>query len=220
VSAANGEQTSTLAGELKDRPGIDMVTAFGTSLHVSGRDRGALEAAIAPYRQRKELEWQRAAPSLEDVFIDLRQGQLPMSASTRALSFIAAIDFWRRAGAMMRKEFLQLRRDRITFATMITIPLIQLILFGYAINTTPRDLPTAVLLQESSDGFLFPFLGMPAWAQRVGEFLPLTHFLRIVRAIMLKGSTLAQLQYDTLALAGLMALAMVIAVTRFRRTLD
>jgi ABC-type branched-subunit amino acid transport system ATPase component len=74
VSAANGEQTSTLAGELKDRPGIDMVTAFGTSLHVSGRDRGALEAAIAPYRQRKELEWQRAAPSLEDVFIDLIAG--------------------------------------------------------------------------------------------------------------------------------------------------
>ena len=71
VSAANGEQTSTLAGELKDRPGIDMVTAFGTSLHVSGRDGGALEAAIAPYRQRNELEWQRAAPSLEDVFIDL-----------------------------------------------------------------------------------------------------------------------------------------------------
>src|SRR6516164_6207372 len=58
-----------------------------------------------------------------------RQGQLPMSASTRALSFIAAIDFWRRAGAMMRKEFLQLRRDRITFATMITIPLIQLTKF-------------------------------------------------------------------------------------------
>ena len=74
VSAANGEQTSTLAGELKNRPGIDMVTAFGTSLHVSGRDGGALEAAIAPYRQRKELEWQRAAPSLEDVFIDLIAG--------------------------------------------------------------------------------------------------------------------------------------------------
>jgi len=74
VSAANGEQTSTLAGELKDRPGIDMVTAFGTSLHVSSRDGDALEAAIAPYRQRKELEWQRAAPSLEDVFIDLMAG--------------------------------------------------------------------------------------------------------------------------------------------------
>jgi len=378
-----------------------------------------------------------------------------------ALSVLGADGFWRRTGAMLLKEFLQLRRDRVTFATMITIPLLQLILFGYAINTTPRDLPTAVLLQESSDigrsilaaiqntkffrvtallhndaeldetlasgkalfaveipadferalrrgdkpallvavdatdpvatgtavaalsqlvdtalandhglpetsqplfeirthqrynpaastalnvvpgllgtiltltmliftalsvtretergtmesllampitpleimlgkiapyvlvgfmqaalivgagalmfnvpivgnvvllaavatlfiatnlsfgytfstlaqnqlqavqmsmmfflpnmllsGFIFPFLGMPYWAQTVGEFLPLTHFLRVVRAIMLKGSTLGQLQYDVWALAGLMAIAMVIAVTRFRRTLD
>jgi ABC-2 type transport system permease protein len=369
--------------------------------------------------------------------------------------------FWRRIGAMLRKELLQLRRDRITLATMVSIPLLQLIVFGYAINTTPRDLPTAVLLQESSDvgrsilaalrntkffkvtrqlhdeaemdealasgsvlfaveipanferalrrgdkpallvaadatdpvatgpataalaqivttalindrglpegsqplfevrthdrynpaastpldivpgllgtiltltmliftalsvtreiergtmesllampitpfeimlgkiapyvlvgfvqaalilfagvlmfgvpivgnfallaalttlfiatnlsfgytfstlaqnqlqavqmsmmfflpnmmlsGFIFPFLGMPRWAQAVGEFLPLTHYMRIVRAIMLKGSTLAELQYDILALAGLMAFAMIIAVTRFRRTLD
>src|SRR6187401_2555956 len=59
--------------------------------------------------------------------------------------------FWRRIGAMLRKELLQLRRDRITLATMVSIPLLQLIMFGYAINTTPRDLPTAVLLQESSD---------------------------------------------------------------------
>ena len=369
--------------------------------------------------------------------------------------------FWRRSGAMLLKEFLQLRRDRVTFASMISIPFMQLVLFGYAINTVPRDLPTAVLVQESSDvsrtilkalentryfkvtrrvrdeaefdrvlqsgqvlfaieipanferdlrrgdrpallvaadatdpvasgsalgalgqlvqtalvnerkipdstpgafeiraharynpaassqlnivpgllgtiltltmliftalsvtretergtmenllsmpitpleimlgkitpyvvigflqaamivvaavvlfdvpivgnllllaclttlfiatnlsvgytfstlaqnqlqavqmammyflpnmllsGFLFPFAGMPLWAQWVGEFLPLTHYLRIVRAIMLKGSTLADLHYDTLALAGLMLVAMLIAVTRFRRTLD
>ena len=369
--------------------------------------------------------------------------------------------FWRRVGAMLRKELLQLRRDRVTLATMISIPLLQLVLFGYAINTTPRNLPTAVLLQESSDvgrsilaaiqntkyfkvtrqlrdedeldqvlksgqvlfaieipanferalrrgddpallvaadatdpvatgpaiaaltqivntallkdrglpdagqppfeiraherynpaastplnivpgllgtiltltmliftslsvtretergtmesllsmpitpfeimlgkiapyvlvgfmqaalilgagvamfgvpivgsltalaalttlfiatnlawgytfstlaqnqlqavqmsmmfflpnmllsGFIFPFLGMPRWAQFIGEFLPLTHFIRIVRAIMLKGATLSQLQFDTLALAGLMALAMTIAVKRYRQTLD
>jgi hypothetical protein len=59
--------------------------------------------------------------------------------------------FWRRVAAMVRKEFVQLRRDRITFATIISVPLMQLVLFGYAINTTPRGLPTAVLLQESSD---------------------------------------------------------------------
>jgi ABC-2 type transport system permease protein len=69
-------------------------------------------------------------------------------------------------------------------------------------------------------GFLFPFAGMPQWAQWIGECLPLTHYLRIVRSIMLKGSTLGDLHYDTLALAGLMLVAMVIAVTRFRRTLD
>jgi ABC-2 type transport system permease protein len=369
--------------------------------------------------------------------------------------------FWRRVAAMVRKEFVQLRRDRITFATIISVPLMQLVLFGYAINTTPRGLPTAVLLQESSDvgrsilkalentkyfkithqvhdeaefdrllasgevlfaievprgferalrrgdrpailvaadatdpvasssalgslgnilqtalrndraipdsgqlpfeirtharynpagvsqlnivpglmgtiltmtmliftalsvtrevergtmesllampitpfeimlgkivpyvligffqaafivgagvvlfnvpivgnlgllavlstlfiatnlaigytfstlaqnqlqaiqmammfflpnmlmsGFAFPFLGMPQWAQWFSEWLPLTHYIRIVRAIMLKGSTLGDLHYDTLALAGLMVVAMIVAVTRFRRTLD
>ncbi len=369
--------------------------------------------------------------------------------------------FWRRVGAMMRKEFVQLRRDRVTFATIITIPLMQLVLFGYAINTAPRNLPTAVLLQETSDvgrsilkaientkyfkithqvrdeaefdrvlasgevlfaieiprgferalrrgerpallvaadatdpvasgsalgalnnllqtalrndraipdsgplpfeirtharynpagssqlnivpglmgtiltltmliftalsvtrevergtmesllampitpleimlgkivpyvligffqaalivvagivlfdvpivgnlillallttlfvaanlaigytfstlaqnqlqavqmammfflpnmllsGFVFPFLGMPVWAQYLSEWLPLTHYIRIVRAIMLKGSTLGDLHYDALALVGLMLIAMYVAVTRFRRTLD
>jgi ABC-2 type transport system permease protein len=69
-------------------------------------------------------------------------------------------------------------------------------------------------------GFLFPFAGMPQWAQYVGETLPLTHFMRIVRSIMLKGANLADLHYDALALAALMLVAMTIAVTRFRRTLD
>jgi len=53
-----------------------------------------------------------------------------------------------------------------------------------------------------------------------GEGLPLTHYLRIVRAIMLKGATLPNLQYDAIVLLALMLLAMTIAVTRFRRTLD
>jgi ABC-2 type transport system permease protein len=68
-----------------------------------------------------------------------------------ALSGLQRKGFWRRIGAVLVKEFLQLRRDRFTFATMIAVPLLQLVLFGYAINTAPRNLPTAVLLQESSD---------------------------------------------------------------------
>jgi len=69
-------------------------------------------------------------------------------------------------------------------------------------------------------GFMFPFAGMPVWAQYVGEALPLTHYLRIVRSIMLKGASLGDLRNDGIALFVLMLIAMTIAVTRFRRTLD
>src|SRR6266705_6199291 len=58
---------------------------------------------------------------------------------------------WRRSYAMLLKEFIQLRRDRVSFAMIIMLPVMQLMLFGYAINTTPHNLPTAVLLQEDSD---------------------------------------------------------------------
>jgi ABC-2 type transport system ATP-binding protein len=71
VSAEDGEGLNALSAELNDKAGIDMVAPFGTSLHVSGRDADKLDAAIAPYRKRKGLDWRRAEPSLEDVFIDL-----------------------------------------------------------------------------------------------------------------------------------------------------
>jgi ABC-2 type transport system permease protein len=69
-------------------------------------------------------------------------------------------------------------------------------------------------------GFMFPFAGMPVWAQWIGEAMPLTHYLRIVRAIMLKGSSIIDLRYDALALFVLMSITMIIAVSRFRKTLD
>src|SRR5262249_15444294 len=58
VSARNGEGLSELTTELTDKPGIDMVAPFGTSLHVSGRDEAALETAIAPYRKQKNFDWE------------------------------------------------------------------------------------------------------------------------------------------------------------------
>jgi ABC-2 type transport system permease protein len=55
---------------------------------------------------------------------------------------------WRRFGAILIKEFIQMRRDRLTFGMMIGVPLMQLILFGYAINTDPKHLPTAMLVAD------------------------------------------------------------------------
>ena len=57
---------------------------------------------------------------------------------------------WQRFCAIVAKEFIQMRRDRLTFAMMLGIPMIQLILFGYAINSDPKHLPTAIYSADNS----------------------------------------------------------------------
>ena len=96
-----------------------------------------------------------------------------------------------------------------TFSTVATNQLqaIQLTFFFF--------LPNLLL-----SGFMFPFRGMPLWAQYVGECLPLTHFLRIVRSVMLKGSGYGDLMVDAAALGVFTLVAMTIAISRFRQTLD
>jgi ABC-2 type transport system permease protein len=69
-------------------------------------------------------------------------------------------------------------------------------------------------------GFMFPFRGMPRWAQWIGEALPLTHFLRVVRGILLKGNDLAQVAPNLWPIALFMLLAGVVALLRYRETLD
>jgi ABC-2 type transport system ATP-binding protein len=66
-----GDRIHTLQDQLTGQPGIDMVAPFGTSLHVSGRDKAALDTTIAPWRDDTGLHWQQSEPSLEDVFIEL-----------------------------------------------------------------------------------------------------------------------------------------------------
>ena len=69
-------------------------------------------------------------------------------------------------------------------------------------------------------GFMFPFRGMPTWAQRVGEVLPLTHFLRIVRGILLKGNGLHEILPNMWPMAIFLVVALSIGFKRYRRTLD
>ncbi len=69
-------------------------------------------------------------------------------------------------------------------------------------------------------GFMFPFRGMPGWAQVLGEALPLTHFLRIVRGILLKGNGVAEVAQEFWPVALFAVVALVVSVSRYRQTLD
>ncbi len=69
-------------------------------------------------------------------------------------------------------------------------------------------------------GFMFPFRGMPRWAQFIGEAFPLTHFLRIIRGILLKGNGFHEIAPELWPIGVFAAVAMVIGVTRYQRTLD
>jgi len=98
---------------------------------------------------------------------------------------------------------------------------------GFAFSTVARSqmqsmqmtlfyfLPNILL-----SGFMFPFRGMPRWAQWIGEVLPLTHLLRIVRAVMLKGSTLVDILPETVPILLFIAAAAAVAMARYKQTLD
>lgn len=76
-------------------------------------------------------------------------------------------------------------------------------------------LPTILL-----SGFMFPFAGMPGWAQAIGAAMPATHFLRLVRKVMLKGADLADIAVDLRAMAIIGTVIVVVSMLRYRQTLD
>lgn len=98
---------------------------------------------------------------------------------------------------------------------------------GYTFSTIARNqmqamqmgffyfLPSILL-----SGFMFPFRGMPVWAQVVGELLPLTHFLRIIRGVMLKGNGLEESTRELIILMLMLLITTAIALRRYRQTLD
>jgi ABC-2 type transport system permease protein len=102
-----------------------------------------------------------------------------------------------------------------------------MVTLGYTISTVARTqmqamqmtffffLPSILL-----SGFMFPFRGMPGWAQAIGEVIPLTHYLRIVRAVMLKGAGFAEVAPNVWPLLVFWLVVGSVALIRYRRTLD
>jgi ABC-2 type transport system permease protein len=102
-----------------------------------------------------------------------------------------------------------------------------LVLLGYTISTFARTQMQALQLtfffflpSIMLSGFMFPFRGMPDWAQWIGEIFPLTHFLRVIRAVMLKGAEWPEIAFETGILGIFILLYAGLALLRFRRTLD
>ena len=113
----------------------------------------------------------------------------------------------------------------LLFAILIFV--FALVILGYTFSTVARTQMQAMQLtfffflpSILLSGFMFPFGGMPVWAQYLGEIFPITHFLRIVRAIMLKGADWNAVSFEISILAGFILLYMALALMRFRRTLD
>jgi ABC-2 type transport system permease protein len=69
-------------------------------------------------------------------------------------------------------------------------------------------------------GFMFPFRGMPIWAQWLGETLPATHFMRIVRGVMLKGADIGDVSAQLVTLVAMLLIVSTLAISRYKVTLD
>ena len=98
---------------------------------------------------------------------------------------------------------------------------------GFLISTMVRNQMQAMQLSFFTilpsillSGFMFPFAAMPGWAQALGTAIPATHFLRIVRKVMLKGADLADISADMTSLTIIMAAISLLALLRYRQTLD
>jgi ABC-2 type transport system permease protein len=115
----------------------------------------------------------------------------------------------------------------LAFLVAVTLFIFANLMLGYLISTVARTqmqamqmtffifLPSILL-----SGFMFPFRAMPGWAQAIGEALPITHFLRIVREIVLKGAGFADIVGDLWPLTLILLVLASLALLRFRRTLD
>ena len=115
----------------------------------------------------------------------------------------------------------------LLLSAMVLLFIVATLMVGFTFSTVARSqmqsmqltmfyfLPNMLL-----SGFMFPFRGMPAWAQALGEVLPLTHFLRIVRGIMLKGSAWGDIRNEAAAIALFVIAAGIVSMSRYRQTLD
>ena len=192
-------------------PGLIGVMLTMTMIMITGlaitreRERGTMENLLSTPVHPLEVIVGKIVPY---IFV----GYIQMTLVLLAAKFVFSVPIVGSVPLLVVLTFLFLVANLavgITFSTIAKNQLqaLQMAFFFF--------LPSLLL-----SGYMFPFRGMPGWAQDVGECLPLTHFLRIVRGILLKGNGLTECLTDLWPIALFVVAALTLAVKRYRQTLD
>ncbi len=185
---------------------LTMTMVMGTGLAVTReRERGTMENLLATPVRPLEVTLGKIVPN---ILVALIQVTLILLAARFIFGVPMLGSLWLLYGSAMVFTFALLGVG-ITFSTLAKnqMQAMQMTMFFF--------LPNMLL-----SGFMFPFRGMPGWAQAIGEVLPLTHFLRIVRGVLLKGNGLAEVLPELGPIVAFFVVVMAIALKRYRRTLD
>ncbi len=185
---------------------LTMTMVIITALAVTReRERGTMEALLATPLTPFEIMVGKTLPyilvgAVQTVAILVAARELfGVTVTGSPLALVAALAVFMLANLLVGYSFSTLARNQVQA--------VQMSFFFF--------LPSLLL-----SGFMFPFHGMPRWAQTLGEVFPLTHFVRIVRSVLLKGGGLADIAPEIGAIALFLVAAALLALARFRRTLD
>jgi ABC-2 type transport system permease protein len=185
---------------------LQMTMVMMTSMALTREtERGTMENLLAMPSTPTEVMLAKVLPYLA-------VGAVQVTVVLLAARGLFAVPFVGRLGVLVAAVF---------------VFVLALVLLGYAISSFARTQMQAMQLtfffflpSLLLSGFMFPYRGMPGWAQVLGEIFPLTHFIRAIRAVMLKGADLATISREMVALAVFVMLYALVALVRFRRTLD
>jgi len=185
---------------------LTMTMVMATSIALTReRERGTYENLLAMPARPFEIMVGKITPN---IFVGSIQAALILAVAKYIFHVPMIGSFWLLAGAG-------------------TVYITALLAVGYTISTIARNQMQAMQMtffffmpSILLSGFAFPFRGMPVWAQWIGEVLPITHFLRIVRGILLKGNGWIEIWPDIWPMALFLFAAGTLAVARFRQTLD
>ena len=179
-----------------------MITAVAI---VREAEKGTMEALIATPVRPAEVMLGKITPYIVVGYV-------------QTLVFVVA------AQALFNVPFLG---SRLAFFLGFNLYIVVNLALGFLVSTVARSqmqvmqisfftlLPTILL-----SGFMFPFAGMPGWAQAIGSAIPATHFLRLTRKVMLKGAGLTDISGDMTAIGIIMLVIVAVALKRYRQTLD